>query len=433
MKVLQFFGVLFTLCILTISCEDDPVNLMVSSIFANGNSFEDGMAVSIDLNSATTAQDVPINALSIEVTFDKAVNTGSVSSASVSLSDDQGNAIPITPSGSGNMVTISTDQVLTKGTFYTFSLSGLSADDGGGLTAITRSFTTEGRAPVIPPNADSQIAYWTFDKTGDDETGDFPASDIIAIEYQENRFNEGGSAAVFDGDESVIVIPGADRLLAEKDFTISFWMKTNSNGHVNADGNPEGHFVLGLGGFNGFQFEINVNDMAESTNCKFSQGYLTTDGSTTSEDAFFAGDGATFENGGWQGWDFQANLTGTGGVNSLLGDRWVQVVASYDSATKLHRLYFDGQLMKGHDFNLWPEGDLKRDVSGVTYIESGEVTPDLAFGFIHSPESTRWDDTPWGAYEVPTSKHFKGSLDDVRVFTTSFTPADVQALYDAEK
>jgi hypothetical protein len=210
-------------------------------------------------------------------------------------------------------------------------------------------------------------------------------------------------------------------------------MKTNSDGHVNADGNPEGHFVLGLGGFSGFQFEINVNGDAEVTNCKFANAYYTTDGTLTSEDAFFAGDGATFENGGWQGWDIQADLTGSGGVNGFLGDRWVHVVVSYDAATKLHRMYFDGQVMKGHDFNLWPEGGLKTMVEGVAYRESEEITPDLAFGFVHSPASTRWDDTPWGAYEVPTSKHFKGQLDDVRVFSTSFTPADVEDLYNAER
>ncbi|MCK7541911.1 MAG: hypothetical protein MZV63_69010 [Marinilabiliales bacterium] len=33
-------------------------------------------------------------------------------------------------------------------------------------------------------------------------------------------------------------------------FTVAFWMKTNSAGKTN------GHFVMGLAGWNGFQYEV---------------------------------------------------------------------------------------------------------------------------------------------------------------------------------
>lgn len=432
MKTLKLLSVLFLGAILVSSCGGDPDDLMVSGIVATGTSFDNGESVTVDLNGATSAVEVPINDLSIVVTFDKAVDVSTVTATSATLMGPDG-AVATTATASGSTVTIVAATSLVKGSSHTLTLAGVKADDEGNLPSVTRTFSTEGRAPVTPPNADAQVAYWTFDGVADDETGNYPASDVRAIEFGENRFGEGNSAATFDGDESVIVIPNADRLLANDDFTLAFWMKTNSDGHVNADGNPEGHFVLGLGGFSGFQFEINVNAEALVTNCKFSQGYYINDMETTSEDAFFAGDGRNFENGGWQGWDFQADLTASGGVNSLLGDRWVHVVASYDAAAKLHRLYFDGELMKGHDFNLWPEGSPKSMIQGVAYRESMEITPDLAFGFVHSPESTRWDDTPWGDYDKPTSKHFKGQLDDVRAFSTSFTPAQVKELYDAER
>ena len=42
------------------------------------------------------------------------------------------------------------------------------------------------------------------------------------------------------------------------DFTICFWVKTDSEGHLDASGNPKGHFVMGLGAFFGFQYEILV-------------------------------------------------------------------------------------------------------------------------------------------------------------------------------
>jgi len=307
--------------------------------------------------------------------------------------------------------------------------------DEGTLTSVSRTFTTEGRAPVVVPQAENMLAYFSFNGTADSEDGAYAADRETDVTYGTDRYGIGGSTASFNGNTSVITVPNGDDFIAGDSYTMSFWVKTNSNDHLNQNGDPQGHFVLGCGGFSGYQFEINANGDNEYPSCKFANGYYIDDVTFTAEDAFFAGDGKAADNGGWQGWDFQADLTGSGGVNAILKDQWVHVVTLYDAPTKTHRMFFNGELMKGHDFNLWPDGDPKRDIAGVAFSEpaKNEVTTELTFGFTHGPTSTRWSDTEFGDYNKPTSKHFKGDLDDVRFFSVAFSADDVKALYDAEK
>lgn len=412
-----------------ISCGSDPDPVLVSSIQASGTSFEDGSAISSDLNGSASAEDVALDAI-ITITFDRSIVASSASTNTIKLSTG-GVEVPVNVTASSATATVTPTDDLIRGTIYSLTLNGITSDDEGALGMVSRSFTTEGRAPVIVPQEDSQIAYWTFDGVADDETGDYPASDVIGIEYGVDRFGQQSSTASFDGDVSVIVIPDGDRILSNNDLTMSFWMKTNSQDHTNANGDPEGHFVFGLAAFKGIQLEILSGNYDAF---KFGQFYTLEDGTLSGEDAFFNGNGQFADNGGWQGWDFHRDLTASGGVESLIKDRWVHMVMTYDATAKQHRIYLDGELMKGHDFNLWPEGSAKLGVTGVGYGgEAPSELNELAFGFVHSPGGTLWDDQPWGAYELPTSKHFKGDLDDVRVFSSALSPDDVKTLYDTEK
>lgn len=429
MKTLRQLSFLLLGALLITACGGDPDPVLVSSITATGTSFEDGSAINSDLNAASAAEGVALDAV-ITVTFDREIVATSATAANVRLSTN-GNDVAAAITGTATNLTIDPVNDFTRGTVYTLTMSGITAEDEGVLTSVSRTFTTEGRAPVVVPQSDNQIAYWTFDGQADDATGDYPASEAIAIDYGMDRFGQAGSTATFDGDASVIVIPGGDRILANGSLSLAFWMKTNSVDHTNANGDPEGHFVFGLAAFKGIQMEI-LNGNYNSF--KFGQSYLLPDGTTTSEDAFFNGDGNFADNGGWQGWDFHRDLTASGGVESLIQDRWVHVALTYDAASRQHRIYVDGELMKGHDFNLWPEGDPKQTITGVAYngAEPSEL-PELAFGFVHSPGGTLWDDTPWGDYDKPTSKHYKGDLDDFRVWSVGLTADEIKTLYDAEK
>lgn len=433
MKTFKKLSLLMLSTFLIFACGSDPDPVVVSSISAVGTSFEDGSGITSDLNSSSSAEGVALDAV-ITITFDMSINTATASGTNITLTAD-GTAVPATVTSTATTATLTPDADLTRGTVYTLNISGVMSVDEGALASVSRTFTTEGRAPVVVPQVENMLAYFNFDGVADATNGSYNATQTTDVTYGEDRFGQGGSAASFNGNTSVIVVPRGSEFIAGDSYTMSFWMKTNSTDHLNQNGDPQGHFVLGCGGFSGYQFEINANGDNEYTSCKFSNSYYVDDVTFLSEDAFFAGDGKTADNGGWQGWDFQADLTGSGGVNGAIKDKWVQVVTLYDAPTKTHRMFFDGELVKGHDFNLWPEGAPKLDIAGVAFSEpaKAEVTEELTFGFIHGPSSSRWSDTEFGDYNKPTAKHFKGELDDVRFFSSVLSAAEVKALYDAEK
>jgi hypothetical protein len=433
MRQLKLFGILLFLAgmVTFTACDDDdddaPDQLTISTITATGTDLESGQQSTVDLNAATAAVDVPLDAI-ISITFNKAVDETTITTGNVSLSAG-GSNVSIDMVTSGSMVTVTPQEDFERGTQYTMTLSGaIQADDGGIFTTQTRSFTTAGRKDVVPPQAESLIAYWKFDGDASDATGNYDASDEVAIEYTVDRFGQIGSTAQFDGDESIIEIPNGDELIETDNFTFSFWVKTNSTDHVNADGNPIGHFVLGLGAFMGIQFEIFDN----YEGAKFAISYELEDGTAVSEDMWFPANATDNTTGGWQGWSY-ANSISPEQMVLLLKDSWLHVVYTYDATEKVGSLYYNGDLMKTFDFDLWPEGDPKRTVVGLMYRGMPpEVVNELAFGFIHSRAGTLWDEEPWGSYDLPTSKHFKGWLDDVRIFHAALTQQEVEQLHDDE-
>lgn len=410
------------------SCTKDPDPLTVTAITATGVSFQTGSNVTSNLNGSTSANDVALNAV-ITINFDRAVDLATSTATNVKLSNAGGN-LATTVTAVGSLITITPNDNFVRGTQYTLALNGVKAADGGNLPDVTRTFTTEGKAPVVVPKASEQVAYWNFDRSTNDVLGNYVTKETIKITYGTDRFGQAGSTASFDGDESIIEILNGDNLMKNKSFTLSFWVKTNSNGHVNENGNPAGYFVMGLAAFRGFQFEI----PGSVTNCKLAMSYEMGDGTFQSEDLWFNGDGKTKDNGGWQGWDFAADLTGSGGVEGLLKDKWAHIICSYDAPSKKGMLFINGQLMKSQDFNLWPDNAAKKTTVGVGYAGMAPAFENiLAFGFIKSRNSLEWANEPWGDYYRPTSNHFKGDLDDIRFFKASLTPAEALALYNAEK
>ena len=207
----------------------------------------------VDLNGATSATGVAANA-NIVATFSEAINAATANSTNITLTRDYDDAsIPVTVSVTNNVVTIDPNEDLGSGTLYELSVSGAVAfaDGKANVIAFSRTFTTAGTfAPA------GLVAHWKFEDNGNDETGNFNSSAAVAVTYGASRNAAAGKAATFDGDASIMEIPRGDELMNSDNFTLAFWMKTNSDGHVNADGNPTGHFVMGLGAFKGFQFEV---------------------------------------------------------------------------------------------------------------------------------------------------------------------------------
>lgn len=397
--------------------DNGPVDLNIESMTISG----------ADLNGATSPEDVPTNP-EILITFNSDIKSETATSSTISLLQDYNEQnIELSISVDGPTLTVSPSSPLGNGALYRFEItSGLLNIDEQPLTATSRTFTTEG---TFSPAG--LIAHYTFEGVPDDIIGDFdpPISAVVDMDYTASRNTEAGLAATFNGTSSIIEIPNADELMNSNDFSLSFWVKTNSNGHVDANGNPKGHFVMGLGAFFGFQYEI----FGGYDGSKFAMQYEFADGSTGAEDMWFPSEATDATNGGWQGWDFAKSLTPEQ-MQAYLKDTWTHVTYVYDSADKKAMLYFNGELMKSFDFDLWPEGDKKQTVVGLKFGGAQpDVVNELALGFVQSRAGTLWDNEPWGGYDFPTANHFRGQLDDLKIYHQVLSPVEIQLMYSSEQ
>ena len=392
-------------------CKKEPTEFTLSAMVAGD----------IDLNGATSPNTVPVKP-AIVATFNTDVDGATAIAANVALVQDYDKAeMAVTVTSSGKTVTVTPTEDLGNGALYKLTLkAGLKSTGGLALTEVSRTFTTLGT--FVPKGV---IAHWNFEGNANDQVGayDPPASGIVNVSYTASRNTAAGNAATFDGTTSIIEVPNGDQLMNSPDFTLSFWVKANSS-------SAKGQFVMGLAAFYGFQFEIT----GDYSWCKLAARYDVGNNTTASEDLWFPGDGKTKDNGGWQGWTFCKDLTGAGGVAALLKDKWANVVCTYEAATKQGTMYINGEKMKVFDFDEWPDGDPKRGVTGMKYGGTApETVNELAFGFIQSRAGTLWDGETWGGYDFPEANHFKGQLDDVRIFHKAITPTEVLLMYNSEK
>lgn len=396
------------------SCKKDssPSELTVSTLVAG----------TIDLNGAVAPTNVPAKP-TIVVTFSTDVDPLTATAANVTLVRDYDTApITLTLTASGKTITIVPTENLASGALHKLTFgTGLKSTEAKTLaTAVSRTFTTDG---FFAPSG--MVAYWNFDKDAKDLVGTNNPSAEIAMTYTAGRKTAAGNAATFNGTTSIIEIPNGDVLMNTANFTLSFWVKALSSDPV------KGHFVMGLGAFYGFQFEIG----GDYSSCKLAGHYASsTEPLGVGEDLWFPGDGKTKDNGGWQGWTFCKDLTGSGGVAGLLKDKWAQVICVYKASDKTATMFINGEKMKQFDFDLWPDGDKKRDVTGLKFAGTPpDVYNDLAFGFVQSRRGTMWANEPWGGYTMPGANHFKGQLDDVRIFNKAVSDAEVLLMYTSEK
>ncbi|MCZ8356068.1 MAG: Ig-like domain-containing protein [Cyclobacteriaceae bacterium] len=393
------------------SCsEDDPAALTLVSLTAEG----------IDLNGATTPSNVPTDAVII-AEFSTEVDPASAAGAISLLRDYDDTNVDLDIQVSGKTVTITPETSLTTGALYALNVTtGLKSTGNQPATNVSRNFNTEGTFAV--PGA---IAHWTFEDSPNDIFGTFnaAASGVVDITYAASRRAEAGKAASFNGTTSIIEIPNGDDLMNNGDWVVSFWVKPSS-----ANSKESGHFVFGLSGSKGFQYEIFGNYMGAKLAASYA--HTNTPPGTTSEDLWCDGEG----NLGWQGWTFSKDFTGSGGLDEVIKDKWVHIVCMYNSTTRVGVMYINGEKVKEQDFDLWPNGDNKRFVTGLQYSgQSPNFTNDLAFGFICSRASTEFDAESWGNYASPTSNHFQGLLDDVIIYHKLLTPAEITLMYNSGK
>lgn len=399
------------------SCSKDesPAALVLASLMTDGG---------VALDEATAASAIPLNA-SVVATFNKSVNATTATSANISLKVD-GVEVPATITVAGAVVTIDPTNELATGTNHTVAVtSGLRATDGGAAAAGTFTFKTFGPPVVTAPQADNLLSFFSFNGSLEDSKGTHTpvAADVDDITFVEDRFGFAGFAGSFNGTTSIVEIPDGAGYMVGPDFSISFWVKP--------DGTKESHFVLGLGGWYGFQFEIMGGPWtALDKGVKLATRYDLTLGVTDAEDTWWNGNPN-----GWQGSTFAKDVTASGGIASFFKDRWVHVVCTYKASTKVGTMYVDGQKTRSWDFNLWPActAPCKTSAAGVKF--AGNTTgggEKLALGFIQASQNRIIPDS-WADPADPLNNHFKGLMDDLRIWKGALTEAEIIALYTAEK
>lgn len=389
--------------------DDEPKELTLATLVAG----------TLDLNAAVAPTNVPLEP-TIVATFSTEIDPATAIPANITLTQNYDNTdIELTITVAGKSITVVPKTVLGSGTLYDLKFkAGLKSTEDKFMAEVSRNFTTEGTfAPA------GVIAHWNFEDSPNDVAGSYnpAAGGVVGISYVASRNAAAGKAANFNGTTSIIEIPNADVLVNTKDFTLSFWVKAMDQG--------KGHFVIGLAAFFGLQFEM----FGGLDGAKFAIRYELEDGTTTTEDMWFPSDATFNGNGGWQGWDF-AKAIAPADMISMLKEKWLQVIYTYDGTAKEGTLYYNGEKMKSFDFNLWPDGDAKRGVKGMKYGGAlPDVNNDLAFGFIQSRAGSMWAGEPWGGYTFPEANHFKGQLDDIRIYHKALTQSEIQLMYNSEK
>ena len=206
----------------------------------------------VALDGATAATGIPVNA-SVIATFDRAINISTATSSSIAIVLN-GATVAGTVTASGTAVTLKPAADMPLGTVITISVAPtLKATDGGLATATEFTFKTFGRANVVPPQSNNQLSYFAFSGNMNDGVGTHTpvAADVKNLTFVTDRFGFAGLAGDFNGTTTIVEIPSGEQYIVNPDFTISFWIKATY-----VPTTPKGAFVLGLGAWKGFQFEI---------------------------------------------------------------------------------------------------------------------------------------------------------------------------------
>jgi hypothetical protein len=123
----------------------------------------------------------------------------------------------------------------------------------------------------------------------------------------------------------------------------------------------------------------------------------------------------------------------------LIKDKWVSVVFTFNgnNSARVATLYMNGEKMKEEKFNLPAPYTAAPPLDKAVGLKWAgippEVYPTLAFGFVQSRQGSMWANQPWGGYKFPTSNHFGGQLDDVRIFHRALSETEINLMYASEK
>lgn len=363
-----------------------------------------------DLNGAQSPNDVAVDA-SIQIEFNSEIDPATATADNITLVQDYNSTnIELNISVDGPVLTIEPKSILGNGILHRLQLSGLANTDAQTLGQVERSFTTAGT--FSPPG---MLANWTFEESAEDVVGDYdPASgDVVDISYVASRNDAAGMAAKFNGNTSIIEVPNAPEIASTGKFTLAMWVKPDTS-----DGT--GNFVIGAGGFNGFEVELN------RTTCKMAAQYMLQDGSSSAaQDLWVDGTGNT----GFQGWTYSKDY-GENGLKDVIHEQWTHFVFQYDSETEIGRVYINGELAKRQNYNEYPTDNPLYKAGDLTFNSQDGLGEKMAIGYYADRSTTIYS---WADYSDPNTNHYAGLIDDIKIYHKVLTEKEIQLMYESEK
>ncbi|WP_299556325.1 LamG-like jellyroll fold domain-containing protein [Seonamhaeicola sp.] len=420
-NIKSVFALLITsLTLLNCSEDSNSVGLIITSISAEGTDINTNQAVTLDLNAATGAVEVPLNA-TITIELSDAVDVNSVSSTSLKLSLN-GVEVATNLIVSGNSIVMDPVSDLDQGFIYDINFeNGITSSSGTALTSTARFFKAIEKAYDPFPQSNNLVAWWRFDKKVTPSIGNFVTA-YEQVGYDTDRFGNANGAASFGGateagNGDVVAFEANDAFISPS-ITIATWFKIDPADY------DVSRYVFGLAAERGYHMHINPN---MAIDYRTSHVVTTDDNNHTSWFAITGELGSA----GWPVHEFIQDYQGS--MPDLIADgEWHQIVMTFDASTSHQSFYVDGTLII--------KRNLRSDVSGFIDIQYQDIgvwdgdSPSgldagLAFGFGGSPANKA---TVWIDYATATNT-FKGLLDDFRIWNVALSPEDVLLVYNNEK
>lgn len=226
--------------------------------------------------------------------------------------------------------------------------------------------------------------YAAFDDSGVDSIrASFPSDNPLTY-----AAGVSGKAVVGENKKFVKYVRPNDWALKAESFTLSFWMKKDGQTQNNKGTNgPE--YIFSLKSSNGHWSGASMLVFVEGNNAAGAVKVMVAD--ATNADNWFT----------WEG---------TNTIAGLLDNAWHHIGLVYDATTSTMTLYVDG--VANSNLRTWgTHGKINIDNSKITEFRVG------------AGPNTSYDTDDW------LSSTFKGSLDQLRLYSTALPASEITTLY----
>lgn len=177
-----------------------------------------------------------------------------------------------------------------------------------------------------------------------------------------------------------------------KSFSISFWYKRDGQTKNNVGGNgPE--YIMSFKSSNGHWSGSSLLLFLEGNNAACAVKVMIAD--KTNADNWFT----------WEGGQT---------IAGIMDNQWHHVTLTYNNTNSTMTLYLDG-IANANTKNWGTHGDINFDGSKITEMRVG------------SGPGTNYDSDDW------LSSSFKGSIDQIRMYSSVLTPAEITGLFTSKK